>query len=60
VPATTVVPLNYLAFGVSYVWLVNPRTKRAFVYTPQRVQEVKDGVLFTDHPEIRVNLAELE
>jgi Uma2 family endonuclease len=50
---------DYLAFGVSYVWLVNPRTKRAFVYTPQRVLEVKDGVLFTDHPEIRVNLAEL-
>jgi Uma2 family endonuclease len=51
---------DYLAFGVSYVWLMNPRTKRAFVYTLQQVHEVKDGILFTDHPEIRVNLAELE
>ena len=51
---------DYLDFGVSYVWLINPRKNKAFIYTRDRVQEVKDGVLHTTNPDIRVNLAELE
>lgn len=50
---------DYLNFGVSYVWVINPRDRRAFVYTKERVQEVKDGVLSTDNPDIRVSLFEL-
>jgi hypothetical protein len=42
------------------VWLLHPRTRRAFVYTLDTVQEVKDGVLRTDDPAICVPLAELE
>jgi Uma2 family endonuclease len=51
---------DYLSFGVRYVWLIHPTTRRAFVYTADHVQEVKDGVLRTDGPEICVPLAELE
>ena len=51
---------DYLTFGVRYVWLIHPRTRRAFVYTPDRVQEVKDGVLRTENPDICVPLAELK
>ena len=51
---------DYLSFGVRYVWLLHPRTRRAFVYTPDAVQEVKDGILRTDDPDICVPLAELE
>ena len=51
---------DYLRFGVRYVWLIHPRTRRAFVYTPDHVQEVKDGVLRTENPDICVPLAELE
>ena len=51
---------DYLSFGVRYVWLIHPRTRRAFVYTPERVMEVKDGVLRTESLEICVPLAELE
>ena len=51
---------DYLAFGVRYVWLLHPRTRRAFVYTVDAVREVKDGVLRTDDPDICVPLAELE
>src|SRR5580704_11274558 len=51
---------DYLSFGVRYVWLIHPRTRRAFVYTSERVLEVKDGVLRTDGPDICVPLAELE
>jgi Uma2 family endonuclease len=51
---------DYLNFGVRYVWLLHPRTRRAFVYTAETVQEVKDGILRTDDPDICVPLAELE
>jgi hypothetical protein len=50
----------YLSFGVRYVWLIHPRTRRAFVYTPERVTEVKDGILRADGPDICIPLAELE
>lgn len=51
---------DYLNFGVRYVWLLHPRTRRAFVYTLESVQEVKDGMLRTDGPDIYVPLAELD
>jgi Uma2 family endonuclease len=51
---------DYLAFGVPYVWLLHPGTRRAFVYTSDEMREVKDGILRTQNPDIRVSLAELE
>ena len=51
---------DYLSFGVRCVWLIHPRTRRAFVYTSQQVMEVKDGILRTEGPDICVPLAELE
>jgi Uma2 family endonuclease len=51
---------DYLNFGVRYVWLIHPKTRRAFVYTADGVREAKDGVLSTEGPEIRVSLADLE
>jgi Uma2 family endonuclease len=51
---------DYLNFGVRYVWLLHPRTRRAFVYTLGTVHEVKDGMLRIDDPDICVPLAELE
>jgi Uma2 family endonuclease len=51
---------DYLSFGVRYVWLINPRTRQTFVYTSAGIHEVRDGVLTTEDPAIRVVLAELE
>ena len=51
---------DYLAFGVRYVWLLHPGTRRAFVYTSEAMYEVKDGVLRTEDPAICVPLHELE
>lgn len=50
---------DYLAFGVRYVWLLNPKTKRAYVYTAEGIQEAKQGILRTESPEIVVPLAEI-
>jgi Uma2 family endonuclease len=51
---------DYIRFGVRYVWLIHPRTRRAFIYTEEGVQEVKDGILRTEQPPIHVPLLELE
>jgi Uma2 family endonuclease len=50
---------DYLAMGVAYVWLINPRTRRGWVYTKDSIVEAKDGVLRTRDPEIAVPLAEV-
>jgi Uma2 family endonuclease len=50
---------DYLSFGVPFVWLLDPRGKRAYVYTSAEIREVTDGVLRTAGPDIAVPLAEL-
>ena len=54
---------DYLAFGVSYCWVIDPKTGRSWAYTNEGISEVKDGVLRTRKqqgaPEIIVPLAEL-
>lgn len=50
---------EYLAFGVAYVWVIDPDTRRADVYTASGFHEAKDGVLRTEDPAIEVPLAEL-
>jgi Uma2 family endonuclease len=51
---------DYLAFGVRYVWLINPKTRRAWVCMKDAMQEAKGGVLETKDPDVRVALAEFE
>jgi hypothetical protein len=34
--------------------------RRAFIHTPRRVEEVRDGILKTADPDIRVPLANLD
>jgi Uma2 family endonuclease len=50
---------DYFAMGVPYVWVVNPRTRRAWIYKPDSITEAKDGVLRTRDPEIAVPLREV-
>ena len=48
-----------LNFGVPYVWVINPRSRQAWIYTKAGVEEAKDGVLRTENPFLTVSLAEL-
>jgi Uma2 family endonuclease len=50
---------DYLAFGIPYVWVVNPRTRRGYVYTPDGMREAKDSVLRAQNPDVTVPLAEV-
>jgi Uma2 family endonuclease len=50
--------IDYLAFGVRYVWVLDPQTREAFVYTDAGTHEVKDA-LRTENPAIEVPLSEI-
>ena len=50
---------DYLDFGVRYVWILNPRTKEAIVYTDAGIQVVAGGVLRTENPAIEVPVNEI-
>jgi len=50
---------DYLAFGVRYIWVVDPETRRAWVHTTDGVQEIKDRVLRTENPILTVSLLEI-
>jgi Uma2 family endonuclease len=50
---------DYLNFGVRYVWVINPQSRRAWVYTTDGSREIKDGILRTENPAIEVPLAEV-
>ncbi len=50
---------EYLEFGVAYVWIIDPQTRKADVYTPQGIHEAKDLMLRTEDPRIEVSLEEL-
>jgi len=50
---------DYLAFGVQYVWVIDPASRRAWVHTKDGVQEAKDHILRTENPALTVPLAEI-
>jgi Uma2 family endonuclease len=50
---------DYLNFGVRYVWVINPRSRRAWTYSKEGSREVFDGFLRTQRPDFEVPLAEI-
>jgi Uma2 family endonuclease len=50
---------DYLDFGVSFVWIVDPCTRRAWIHTAEGSREARDGVLRASEPAIQVPLDEL-
>jgi Uma2 family endonuclease len=49
---------EYLAFGVPYVWMIDPRARKAWVYSSDGRREVTDA-LTTSNPVLRVRLDEI-
>jgi Uma2 family endonuclease len=50
---------DYLAFGVAFVWVIDPRRRAGIVHTAEGSWEARDGVLTTRDPNIDLPLAEL-
>ena len=50
---------DYLAFGVRYIWVIDPATRRAWAHTEDAAQEVKDHILKTENPALTVPLSEI-
>ena len=49
---------DYLAMGVSFVWIIDPETRQAFTATAaEGLREVKCGTLLTSAPVIKMPLA---
>lgn len=48
---------DYFAFGVHYVWVVDPRSRKGYTCTPQSMTET--AVFRTENPEIVVPLDEV-
>jgi Uma2 family endonuclease len=49
---------DYLGFGVPYVWVIDPRGRRAWSYTRDRRREPAD-LLTTDEPRIELRIDEI-
>jgi Uma2 family endonuclease len=50
---------DYLNFGVAYVWVLNPRSRRAWIYRKGSIEEAQDGVLRTENPTLTVSLKDI-
>ncbi|PWU04452.1 MAG: Uma2 family endonuclease [Terriglobia bacterium] len=48
---------DYLSFGVPHVWVIDPRSRKAYEFTPAGMHEVQE--LRIAEPDIRVPLREL-
>lgn len=51
--------VDYLEFGVRFVWVIDPRKRTATVYTAKEILPVNDGVLRTQNPDLAVPLSEI-
>jgi Uma2 family endonuclease len=50
---------EYLAFGVNYVWVIDPLPRHAQIYDATGVHSMIDGKLWTANPDILVPLDQL-
>ncbi len=50
---------DYLRFGVSYVWVIDPSTKDGWVHTSAGVEPAVDGILRIRSPKLDMSLHEI-
>jgi Uma2 family endonuclease len=50
---------DYLAMGVPNIWVIEPHTRRGYVYNSDGILEAKDGVLRVPNSEIAIPLANI-
>ena len=50
---------DYVNFGIRYVWVINPRSRRAWTYSKDGSREIFDGFLRTQSPDFEIPLTEI-
>ena len=50
---------DYTDFGVPFVWVIDPQSRRGYVYTGRDHFEAKDGVLRTEDPRLEVAVEDI-
>jgi Uma2 family endonuclease len=51
--------VEYEAFGVPHIWLIDPRRMKAYTFSEGRLEEVRADAFTTSQPEIRLPLEEI-
>jgi hypothetical protein len=50
---------DYLCFGVSYVWVIDPRKQEGWIHTTAGAQRAERGILRTGNPDLAMPLPEI-
>jgi len=50
---------DYLGFGITNIWVIDPKTRKAYYAKPDGLEDVTDGWLAVPETPIRVSLDEL-
>ncbi len=50
---------DYRAFGIPWIWVIDPMRRAALIHTADTSQEVRDAILRTRNPEIEIPLNSL-
>ncbi len=50
---------DYIRFGIPYVWVIDPKSGRGYVYTGDRRIAVADGIYWTEDPRVEMDFASL-
>ena len=50
---------DYRSFGIPWIWVIDPESRRGEIYTSQGMNEARDGVMRTGDPAIEITLSEI-
>jgi Uma2 family endonuclease len=50
---------DYLNFGVAYVWVIDPATRRVWAHTTEGSRETEGSLQRTENPSLAIDLAEI-
>jgi Uma2 family endonuclease len=50
---------DYLKFGVQFVWVIDPDSRRGEIDTSGEMHEARDAVMRTSNPSIEISLADI-
>jgi Uma2 family endonuclease len=49
---------DYIKFGIRFIWVIDPKTGKGYIYTDQHRIPVEDGIFWTEDPRVELNFAE--
>src|SRR5580658_1225590 len=50
---------DYIRFGIRFIWVIDPKSGRGYIYKDDRRIQVEDGIFWTEDPRIDLDFARL-